>query len=171
MSTRSVVAIETEEGHWKGRYVHFDGYPEHMVPEYMRLLKEKGYERCVDVLINWNAGWSYINSHPKLDEYMQDGRYKTVSDYGVAYTTKVFPTFAGETNYQQASFDQWQTDTDTESWCEWAYVLKPYGLDVWQNAYEDGVSKWVVHQRLTLEDTWYIASDDSVMDLPTSILV
>jgi hypothetical protein len=169
MGTRSVIAIETETG-FKGRYVHWDGYPEHMVPEYFRLLKEKGYERCVDVLINWNAGWSNITSKPTLDPTTSDGRFKVVSNYGVAYTTKKM-NFMGDPEYQQASFSQWVTSEDTESWCEWAYVLKPYGLDVWENAYEDGVSKWVLHQSLTLEDTWYIDSAGDPCDLPTSILV
>lgn len=166
MSTRSVIAKPTENGGWIGRYVHFDGYPEAMVPEYMRLVHEKGVQRCIDILINFNAGWSSIESNPTLADWRNDGRFKTVSNYGVAYTTKVMD-FAGQKDYQQASMDDWQTSEDTESWCEWAYVLHPDVLEVWENV-EGG---WKHHSTIPYDSKIFLDSEHNVVDLPTSVLV
>ena len=165
MGTRSVIAIPTETG-WKGRYVHWDGYPEHMVPEYLRLVAEKGVERCIDVLINWNAGWSSITSNPVIDGMTNDGRFKAVSDYGIAYTTKKM-NFFGQPDYQQASFADWQTSEDTESWCEYAYVLHPDVLEVWENV-EGG---WKHHSTVRYDSKVFLDAEKNVRDLPTSILV
>lgn len=137
MSTRSVIAKPTENGGWVGRYCHSDGYPEHQVPELVRLVKEKGLDRCIDILINFNAGWSYLDRNPELRKgYNDDGRFKTVSNYGVAYTTKKF-TFMGQPDYQQASMDDWIDNENKDTWCEWAYVLTPEGIEVYQ-ATKDG---------------------------------
>lgn len=135
MSTRSVIAKPTETG-WTGRYCHSDGYPEHQVPELMRLVKEKGLDRCIDILINFNAGWSYLTPNPALTAgYNDDGRFKTVSNYGIAYTTKKM-TMHGQP-YQQARMEDWITNEDEDTWCEWAYVLTPEGIEVYQ-ATQDG---------------------------------
>ena len=166
MSTRSVIAKPTETG-WIGRYVHFDGYPEAMVPNYLRLVNEKGVDRCIDILINFNAGWSSIQDNPRLDEWQNDGRYKTVSNYGVAYTTKILKNFAGQENYQQASMDDWISNEDTDSWCEWAYVLYPDTLDVYE-ATNDG---WKHHSTVAYNADTYTDSEGNRVPLPTSILV
>ena len=166
MSTRSVIAKPTEDGGWIGRYVHFDGYPEAMVPEYLRLVNEKGVDRCIDILINFNAGWSQITSNPTLGEYYSDGRFKTVSNYGVAYTTKKM-TFMGQADYQQASMDDWISNTDEDHWCEWAYVLHPDHLEVFESTAEG----WKHHSNVAYNADDYLDSAGSPQPLPTSILV
>ncbi len=167
MSTRSVIAKPTEDGGWIGRYVHFDGYPEAKVPDYLRLVNEKGVERCFDTLINFNAGWSSIDQNPTLSEWNGDGRFKTVSNYGVAYTTKVVP-MPGNPTYRQASMDDWITNEDDDTWCEWAYVLYPDFLDVWEHHGEG----WVHHSTVAYNATTYTDSEGNLAELPnTSILV
>lgn len=149
MSTRSVIAKPTGEG-WVGRYCHSDGYPEHMVPELIRLVKEKGLDRCIDILINFNAGWSYLTPNPALTEgYNDDGRFKTVSNYGIAYTTKKM-TLHGKP-YQQASMDDWIEGNDTDTWCEWAYVLAPEGIEV----YQAGKDEWVLFDTVSYNSDSY----------------
>lgn len=123
MGTRSVIAKPTEDGSWRGRYCHWDGYPSHMIPELSRIIAEKGYDRAVDVLIHFNAGWSGLTANPVLGEGYKDGRFKTVSNYGIAYTVK-----SG-----QASWDDWIGPDDVDSWCEYAYVLHPDRIDVWEH--------------------------------------
>lgn len=126
MSTRSIIAKPTEDGSWRGRYCHWDGYPSHMIPELSRIIAEKGYDRAVDILINFNVGWSSLTASPTLGEGYKDGRFKTVSDYGVAYTVK-----SG-----QGSWDDWIGPEHVDSWCEYAYVLYPDRIDVWEHTDE-----------------------------------
>ena len=159
MSTRSVIAKPTEDG-WIGRYVHYDGYPEAMVPEYLRLVNEKGVDRCIDILINFNAGWSSIEQNPVLSVWYDDGRFKAVSNYGVAYTTKVIPNFAGQANYQQASMDHWISDKDGDTWCEWAYVLYPEFLQVWENC-----GNWKIHSNILYSSPVYFDSEGALRNV------
>lgn len=168
MSTRSVIAKPTEDGGWIGRYCHSDGYPEHQVPQLVRLVNEKGVDRCIDILINFNAGWSYLDPHPALREgYNDDGRFKTVSNYGIAYTTKKFYNKFGHAEYQQASMDEWIDNADTDSWCEWAYVLHPDHLEVFENT----INGWTHHSNVAYNADDYLDSAGSPQPLPTSILV
>jgi hypothetical protein len=151
MSTRSVIAKPTEDG-WVGRYCHSDGYPEHQVPELMRLVKEKGLDRCIDILINFNAGWSYLTSDPTLTEgFNDDGRFKTVSNYGIAYTTKIIP-MPGQPNYQQARMEDWIVNTDTDTWCEWTYVLTPECIEV----YENTVDGWTLYDTVSYDTSYRV---------------
>lgn len=117
MGTRSVVARPTEDGGWKGRYIHWDGYPEG-VGESLRLIIERdGLEAAARVLMDEHYGWSTVTgaTEVELPEYMDDGRFVAVPGYGVAYTTE----------QGQSSPDDWFTDkTIGDSWCEWAYVLR-----------------------------------------------
>lgn len=162
MSTRSVIAKPTEDGGWVGRYCHSDGSPEHQIPELVRLVNEKGLDRATDILINFNAGWSYLTPNPALTAgYNDDGRFKTVSNYGIAYTTKKFYDKFGHAEYQQASMDDWIDNKDTESWCEWAYVLTPDGIEVYENT-TDG---WILFDKVGYR------ADSFRIRLHTSILV
>lgn len=118
MSTRSVVAIPQGDG-WKGRYVHSDGYPEHMIPTLMDLINRKGVDRVIDVLINWNPGWSFIGTYDNMTNYLGPDRAHFVSDYGLAYTR------------QEQSMDDWYTDQDNNAlWIEYVYILGPKSITV-----------------------------------------
>lgn len=118
MSTRSVVAIPQGDG-WKGRYVHSDGYPEHMVPTLMDLINRKGVDRVIDVLINWNPGWSFIGTYDGMTNYLGESRAHFVSDYGIAYSRA------------EQSMDSWYTDQDSNAmWIEYVYILGPKSITV-----------------------------------------
>ena len=61
MGTRSAVFRQTENG-LEGCYVHWDGYPEHMVGALYELLRRDGYETVCRTLIDEAPnGWSSIN--------------------------------------------------------------------------------------------------------------
>lgn len=64
MSTRSVVAYKTQAGETRGVYVHFDGYPENMLPELNKRFEEEGYAGSVE--------W--------IEEGIQGGGYSSVVD-------------------------------------------------------------------------------------------
>lgn len=118
MSTRSCVAIPQGDG-WKGRYVHSDGYPEHMLPTLLDLIARKGVDRVVDVLLNWNPGWSFIGSYEGITNYLGDDRAHFVSDYGLAYTK------------HEANMNDWLTDTDNDAlFIEYIYIIGPKSLTV-----------------------------------------
>lgn len=118
MSTRSCVAIPQGDG-WKGRYVHSDGYPEHMVPTLLDLISRKGVDRVRDVLINWNPGWSFIGSYEGITNYLGEDRAHFVSDYGLAYSK------------HEANMTDWITSEDNDAlFIEFVYILGPKSLIV-----------------------------------------
>jgi hypothetical protein len=125
MSTRSCVAIPQGDG-WKGRYVHSDGYPEHMVPTLLDLIARKGVDRVRDVLINWNPGWSFVGSYEGITNYLGEDRAHFVSDYGLAYSKKEQP------------MDSWITSEDNDAlFIEFVYILGPKSLIVMES-YDTG---------------------------------
>ena len=90
MGTRSVVAVPTAGGGWKGRYVHWDGYPAGVGDAVRAIVERDGVETAVDTLVVTNYGWSSVAAETREDEDlsagMSDGRFKVVPGYGVAYT-------------------------------------------------------------------------------------
>ena len=132
MSTRSCVAIPQGDG-WKGRYVHSDGYPDHMLPTLMDLVQRKGLDRTIDVLINWNGGWSFVGTYEGITNYLGEDRAHFVSDYGLAYTKKEQPLTA------------WTTSEDTQDalWIEYVYILGPKSITVLESfQQEDKTFAW-----------------------------
>jgi hypothetical protein len=118
MSTRSCVAIPQGDG-WKGRYVHSDGYPDHMVPTLLDLIARKGVDRVRDVLINWNGGWSFVGTYEGITNYLGEDRAHFVSDYGLAYNKKEQP------------LTEWITSEDNDAlWIEYVYILGPKSITV-----------------------------------------
>ena len=118
MSTRSCVAIPQGDG-WKGRYVHSDGYPEHMVPTLLDLIARKGVDRVRDVLINWNPGWSFVGTYEGITNYLGEDRAHFVSDYGLAYSK------------HEANMTDWITSEDNDAlFIEFVYILGPKSLIV-----------------------------------------
>lgn len=129
MSTRSVVATGTVEG-WKGRYVHFDGYPTGVGESVRQIVPRDGVETTVWNLIHDNYGWSSVDAEfgKELDEFLRDGRFVRVDGYGVAYTTE----------QGQSSPDDWQTDSNADPlWIEWVYLIQDEGIVVLKGDYEN----------------------------------
>ncbi len=143
MSTRSCVAIPQGDG-WKGRYVHSDGYPEHMVPTLLDLIARKGVERVRDVLINWNPGWSWLGKEEGITNNLGPGRAHFVSDYGLAYTKKEQPMSA------------WITSEENDPlFIEYVYILGPKSLIVLESYATDEKEIVVLKDGRTYEQTRY----------------
>ena len=130
MSTRSCVAIPQGDG-WKGRYVHSDGYPDHMLPTLMDLVQRKGLDRVIDVLINWNGGWSFVGTYEGITNYLGEDRAHFVSDYGLAYSKKEQP------------LTECITSEDGDAlWIEYVYVLGPKSITVLESYKNGEVFAW-----------------------------
>lgn len=61
MGTRSIIAEPYGDG-WRGRYCHWDGYPEHNGRELLALVQVHGVEKVRQVLIHDHVSWSSIDS-------------------------------------------------------------------------------------------------------------
>lgn len=61
MGTRSVVARHVADGEFDGRYVHWDGYPAHMMNVLHEFIRRDGYETTCRVLLDEHFGWSSLN--------------------------------------------------------------------------------------------------------------
>lgn len=128
MGTRSVLAVQQGDG-WKGRYCHWDGYPDHQLTTLLELIERDGAERVRRVLTEEHYGWSTTgadqgNSH----DYQDDPRFVAVPGYGVAYTTE----------QGQSSLDDWITHDGDDWGTEWAYVIGDRSVTVFERVYDDG---------------------------------
>jgi hypothetical protein len=130
MGTRSIIAIPEGKTGFRGRYCHWDGYPQGVGHALRSIVLRDGMEEAIRTLIIDNYGWSTVNAGAKqaLDTTNDDGRFVPVPGYGIAYTTKD----------GQSSPDSWLTRKE-ESWCEWAYVLHSDRIDVYRATRD----KWV----------------------------
>ncbi len=119
MGTRSIIAIPTDDS-WKGRYVHWDGYPANMGKELTAIIQRDGYETAVKVLTQDHKSWSSISSNP-IDP---EGN-TIVPGYGVAHDD--IPE----------NDDPWLLPSD-EHWTEWVYLLLPFGIAVYEQTSTEG---------------------------------
>jgi len=119
-----MVAIR-EDGHAKGRYVHWDGYPSGVGLALLKMVERDGLERVTEVLTREHYGWSTVDAQGVIaDEYAfmyPPTRFEAVPGYGVA--------FVNDTEQS----DEWiDLDDDSDDWCEYAYVLTSEGLEVYE---------------------------------------
>lgn len=116
MSTNSVVGIATPTG-FKGRYVHWDGYPAGVGSALEIIVKRDGVERAVKTLIEDHDEWSTITA----DSY--DNRSGVlVPGYGVAY-------HGPKRTENDERF--WYTEKDTTGGPQWAYAITATSIQVW----------------------------------------
>ena len=136
MGTRSVVARPTDDG-FKGRYIHWDGYPTGVGASLLAIVQRDGVDKALETLTDLNYGWSNLDEeHPavfsehggKTDPGHGDGRFRAVENYGTSYTT-----VSG-----QSHPDEWITDTSDDWGTEWAYVLYPFHMVVLERVWNDG---------------------------------
>lgn len=140
MGTRSVVAIPyARKTGWRGRYIHWDGYPSGVGRTLHKIVRRDGRDKAVRVLVEDHAGWSSVNGEadPKVGLGMDDGRFEAVPGYGTAYTTTKLNIF-GEKNYQQARKSDWIRHDGDDCGTEYAYVLRANGMVVLARRYADG---------------------------------
>lgn len=118
MGTRSAIAIRTEDGGFKGRYVHWDGYPSGVGVALRQIIERDGREQALKVLLEDHYGWSTVNGleEQELGAGYDDGRFVAVPGYGVAYTTVE----------DQSSPDDWITEPG-ESWTEYIHIVEDDG--------------------------------------------
>lgn len=123
MSTNSVVALPTRDGQgFRGRYVHWDGYPEGVGQAVTDIVKRDGYGQAVQTLIVDHAEWSQVTGdRPTASNIFNDVE---VSGYGLAYKN---------------SQDRWYTDQDNDGPAEWAYVIMETAVLVWHKPVMDPV--------------------------------
>lgn len=145
MGTRSVIARPLDNG-WEGRYSHWDGYPTNQATEIYRIVKTHGLERAIQVLIEENCGWSQLTDKPEIGPGYDDGRFKAVENFGVAYVENFGVAYVPESG--QGSMDDWIRNTGDSWGTEWAYVLNETHLTVLEFRYgaggwrERGIVRW-----------------------------
>lgn len=148
MGTRSAVC-EPHGDSYRGRYVHWDGYPSGVGRALSALVQRDGLEVVRKTIIHDHYGWSSLDEtqtvsskaliakmkrkglswHPEYGtaEYhahsfsigYNDGRFAQVKGYGVAYTTEQGQSWPDEWIRPEAD---WGT--------EWRYVLTDSALRI-----------------------------------------
>lgn len=122
MATRGIVAHATSKG-WRGRYAHWDNYPERMVAVLGELVARDGRSAVAHTLCYEHASWSVIDPLAKPSEAGEPSLYEAhacVTGYGYAHT---------DTSLDDPS--AWFTHEDTElAWCEWLYIIHETMLEV-----------------------------------------
>ena len=138
MGTRSIIAIPEGKTGFRGRYAHWDGYPNGVGRALRSIVLRDGMETAIRTLLVDNYGWSTVDAahYQEVPEYMDDGRFVAVPGYGVAYTTKD----------GQSDPAIWLSRGDTGNWCEWAYILRADRIDVFAGRGD----KWVKRQNYTI---------------------
>lgn len=116
MATRGIIAVQRADG-WRGRYAHWDNYPERIVPIIGRLAKRDGLAKVVTTLVNDNQSWSIIDDSPNREFYDEKN---IIDGYGAVHD-----------DLEPNDPSSWFTEEDTElAWAEWVYVIRDIGLEV-----------------------------------------
>ena len=133
MATRAIIAVERAQG-WRGRYAHWDNYPERMVGVLGALVERDGITQVVTTLINDNASWSIIN--PDTTGYESDPLTRTEilrKGYGIVHD-----------DMDKDSDQSWYTEaTGAYSWAEYVYVMRRNGVSVYK--VESGETETLTH--------------------------
>lgn len=121
MGTRSVVAVRYGDS-WRGRYVHWDGYPTGVgqaLLEIRRNLYPNDLDGMVRALTETHRGWSSINAEERVElpDYYESDRFEAVHGIGIGYTDS-----EASEDWIEAEGDNWGT--------EWCYILTPNGIHV-----------------------------------------
>jgi hypothetical protein len=86
MATRSVVARQLENGELEGRYVHWDGYPTHMMGVLSEFIRRDGYETTCRVLLDEHNGWSFLSPFQQEDDDTFGNHIEIKEYWGKYYT-------------------------------------------------------------------------------------
>ncbi len=118
MATRGIIAVERASG-WRGRYVHWDNYPDRIVGVLGALVERDGLTKVVTTLVNDNASWSVIDHNQDFDPIADPKNVRI--GYGVVHD-----------DIDKDSDDAWYTEeTGAYSWAEYAYVMRANGVSVY----------------------------------------
>lgn len=169
MSTRSAVAVTVGDS-WRGRYVHSDGYPSHLLVTLLALIKRDGREAVVKRLTEDRYGWSSLNSDqpditsveiaddasystyefgtPEYEKWhltkggYSDGRFANEPGYGIAYTEV----------RDQSNPEMWVTP-ESDWGTEWVYVIGPRSIQVLEQTGSGAVARGSVAFDAEVTDT------------------
>jgi hypothetical protein len=152
MATRSIIAVPHGDG-WKGRYAHWDGYPDWMGQALWRIVQRDGAEAAANVLTNQNFYWSNVDpTQTGLGDWQDDGRFAFVNGYGVAGTSA------------QAK-DEWIYSTDFDYWgTEYVYVICADSLMIGEisGGLEQATVNWIGNFRFSdAEPVWAHLTGDA----------
>lgn len=134
MSTRAIIAKPDGDG-WKGRYHHSDGYPTGLG---LTLITAKDWffrgnlASMIQHLIDAEPlGWSTINVlNPSNPPAWCNGLTHKPPCTGESHNHTHPQSYTARGEEAQPG-GNWVSDKDaTESWCDWAYVLREEGIEV-----------------------------------------
>lgn len=116
MATRGIVAIDCGQGSWRGRYVHWDNYPDRIVPILGELVKRDGIATVAETIINKRHSWSLIEAYIKTDS-----------------PTFIPANFEPGYGYFHEDGGDLYTERSTDfSWAQWVYVMSDDGVTVYE---------------------------------------
>lgn len=121
MATRGIVAHATSNGGWRGRYVHWDNYPERIVGVLGELVARYGRANVAHTLCYEHASWSTLdpNANKSIGSSLY-AQHETVDGYGYAHT-----------DIELTDSSAWFVNGDTDlAWAEWLYIIHETMLEV-----------------------------------------
>jgi hypothetical protein len=119
MGTRCAVAVPHGDS-WRGRYVHWDGYPSAKVPFLQEVVRRDGLETARRTLVEDYYGWSSLSSREIAHSWSSEPRFASVPGYGEAYTTID----------NQSHPDRWVEPDKPDGGVEYCYVLRDDAIEV-----------------------------------------
>jgi catechol 2,3-dioxygenase-like lactoylglutathione lyase family enzyme len=155
MGTRSVVAVRHGDS-WRGRYVHWDGYPSGVGQALWEIGNTEQFRDdrapMFALLTQDHAGWSTITGEdsPKLGLGYDDGRFVAVPGIGVGYTSA------------NIDDDYWIEADGDNGGAEWCYVMTPAGIHVLEGRRngEHAVGMFGFNEGATWEIRAFVLWDD-----------
>ena len=133
MATRAIIAVERAQG-WRGRYAHWDNYPERMVGVLGALVERDGLTQVVTTLINDNPSWSIIDHEQGDTDEFQDEKNIRVG-YGIVHD-----------DIHKDSDEAWYTEeTGAYSWAQFVYVMRANGVSVYTVESGEGNTETLKH--------------------------
>lgn len=119
MGTRSIVGVPTNDGTgFRGRYVHWDGYPAGVGQAVADIVRRDGYSATIHTLIVEHSAWSSVTGNDDPDLTGKSVMPGYVPGYGVAND--------GDTEW-------WVSNEDNDSDCQYAYAILATVILVWQH--------------------------------------
>jgi hypothetical protein len=115
MATRGIIGVDCGQGTWRGRYVHWDNYPDRIVPLLAELVERDGLDKVIQTIIHKRKSWSILDT--QVDE---SSSFFTAQNYEPGYG--FFHTDDGMDEYTESS--------GFYSWAEYVYVIDDEGVKV-----------------------------------------
>ena len=132
MSTHALVTGGPVESLWKGRYVHYDGYPGGVGAALLRIVARDGLVKAHEVLLNAHGGWSTITAERSRLEYDDDGElsiHTYAGESGHWYDSVAGGEFVvGYGNSDKYGYIVTPENLSEHPLCSWAYFLGADGL-------------------------------------------